>query len=128
MQGRHRDTHDGLKINSVELFTFPPADLYIRYAHGRVCDYDYQGRFFGCAVGWVDLGLLQRNCSRACSTAGRIIVMNTQLESLPIGVTLSALLLSSSLAQTADGIKVRGGTLSADEQRKRGCTSIPVFG
>lgn len=37
--------------------------------------------------------------------------MNTLLASFPIGVTLSALLLSSGLAQ-ADGIKVRGGTLA----------------
>ncbi|MEN8801054.1 MAG: hypothetical protein ABF297_03665 [Thiogranum sp.] len=53
--------------------------------------------------------------------------MNTLLESLPIGVTLSALLLSSGLVEAAEGIKFLGGTLSADEQRKQGCMSIAVF-
>ncbi len=37
--------------------------------------------------------------------------MNALLVSLPIGITLSALLLSSGLAQ-ADGFQVRGGTLA----------------
>jgi len=54
--------------------------------------------------------------------------MSTLLESLPIGVTLSALLLSSGLAQAADGIEAHNGKLWADEQRKKGallCLSIP---